>query len=427
MTAPHSHAAVTQEAQPTLASVVRAGDQQQQAIAITEFIYMVNDISNVYLIRGDDGDVLINTGFMDPGHVARNQALLQPVRSGPLRYIILTQAHPDHYGGVPHLREPGTQVVASERFVDTWQYFQDLGPYLSRQTEKLWGSTLQRGAHPTPPPRVVPDIVFADTCTLHAGGRRLELLSTPGGESLDALCVWLPDDGIVFTGNLFGPLFNAMPNLTTIRGDKPRLSTHYLSSLVRIRDLDAELLITGHGEPIAGRERIRTSLQRMYDAVEWLRQAAIAGMNAGNSLYQLMQDIRLPAHLALGEGHGKVSWAVRAIWDELSGWFHYEDSTPALYGVPPSALWPEVLELAGGADVVAARAAENLAQGELLQALMLADIALSQTAAQHLALQTKRQALMTLLHQAGDNLSLIMWLKSELTAVEHQLAHRGAS
>lgn len=406
---------------PTLAAAVRAGDRQQQAVAINDFIYMVNDISNAYLITGDEGDVLINTGFMDPGHVERNRALLQPVRSGPLRYIILTQAHPDHYGGVPHLRERDTQVVASERFVDTWQYFHDLGPYLSRQTEKLWGSTLQRGAHPTPPPRVVPDIVFTGKRTLQAGGRRLELLSTPGGESLDALCVWLPDDGIVFTGNLFGPLFNAMPNLTTIRGDKPRLSTNYLSSLARIRDLDADLLITGHGEPIAGREHIRTCLQRMYDAVEWLRQAVITGMNAGDSLYQLMQDLRLPEHLALAEGHGKVSWAVRAIWEELSGWFHYEDSTPALYGVAPWALWSEVLELAGGADAVAARAAANLAERQYLQAIMLADIALSRAATHPTALHTKQQALMILLHQAGDNLSLIMWLKSELVEVERQL------
>jgi glyoxylase-like metal-dependent hydrolase (beta-lactamase superfamily II) len=138
----------------------------------------------------------------------------------------------------------------------------------------------------------VVDIEVEDRHSLNVGGRRIDLLSTPGGESVDAMCVWLPDEGIVFTGNLFGPIFNAMPNLTTIRGDKPRLSSQYLSSLARIRELNAAMLITGHGEPITGREHIRTSLQRMYDAVDWLRQTVIAGMNAGNSLYQLMHDIR---------------------------------------------------------------------------------------------------------------------------------------
>lgn len=413
-------------ASPTLATVVREGDQQHQAVAINDFIFMVRDISNAYLITSDEGDVLINTGFMDRAHVDRNKALLAPVRSGPLRYIILTQAHPDHYGGVPHLREPGTHVVAEHRFLETWQYFHDLGPYLSRQTEKLWGSTLQRGDNPTPPPRVVPDILVRDevpdTQAIEVGGRRMELISTPGGESPDALCVWLPDERIVFSGNLFGPIFSAMPNLTTIRGDKPRLSARYLSSLARIQRLNADLLITGHGEPIVGREHIRTSLQRMYDAVAWLRQAVMAGMNEGQSLYRMMQDIRLPEHLALGEGHGKVSWAVRAIWEELSGWFHYEDSTPALYGVAPSALWAEVIELAGGANAVAARAAANRAVGKPLESIMLADIALSRAPKHGVALRTKQQALMTLMSQAGDNLSLIMWLKSELALVESQLA-----
>ncbi|MBK6509248.1 MAG: MBL fold metallo-hydrolase, partial [Haliea sp.] len=46
-----------------------------------------------------------------------------------------------------------------------------------------------------------------------------------------------------------------------------------------------------------------------------------------------MRDIHLPDALALGEFHGKVSWAVRTIWEEYSGWFHF-DSTTSLYGVP---------------------------------------------------------------------------------------------
>lgn len=407
---------------PTLASVIRQGDQQNKAVAINEFIFMVNDISNAYLLTSDDGDVLINTGFMDQSHVERNRALLAPVRSGPLRYIVLTQAHPDHYGGVPHLREPETRIVAGHRFTETWQYFHDLGPYLGRQTDKLWGATLKRGENPVMPPEVVPDIEVEDCHTLVVGGRRIELLSTPGGESLDSICVWLPDEGIVFSGNLFGPIFDAMPNLTTIRGDKPRLSANYLSSVARIRSLGAEMLITGHGEPIKGRELILSSLNRLYDAVEWLRQAVMAGMNAGQSVHRLMQEITLPEHLSLGEYHGKVSWAVRAIWEELSGWFHYEDSTPALYGVSPSAIYADVVELAGGVEPLAARAAARLAQGQPIEAIMLLDMALGEDPAHHELLQVKKRALQTLLTQADDNLSLMMWLKSELSELDGQLS-----
>lgn len=407
---------------PTLSTVVQQGDHQQQAIAINDFIFMVNDISNAYLVTSEEGDVMINTGFMDAHHVERNQSLFEAVRSGPLRYIMLTQAHPDHYGGVPAFKEADTQIVASHRFEETWQYFHDLGPYLSRQTEKLWGSTLQRGDNPTQPPAVVPDICVDDHHTITIGNRHFELLATPGGESLDSLCVWLPDEGIVFTGNLFGPIFNAMPNLTTIRGDKPRLVGNYLSSLSRVRSLDADLLITGHGEPVSGRQAIRASLDRMHDAVAWLRGAVIAGMNAGQSVYQLMQELRLPDHLQIGEYHGKVSWAVRAIWEELSGWFHYEDSTAALYGIPFSAINKDIAELAGGADALAARATDKLTQGQLVEAILLLDIGLDQMPNHRTSLCLKQSALQTLLAQALDNLSLMMWLKSELRIVESRLS-----
>ena len=56
---------------------------------------------------------------------------------------------------------------------------------------------------------------------------------TPGGETTDALVVWLPEDRILFTGNLFGPLFGHVPNLMTIRGDRYRDPVLYIESLNR--------------------------------------------------------------------------------------------------------------------------------------------------------------------------------------------------
>ena len=46
---------------------------------------------------------------------------------------------------------------------------------------------------------------------LTIGGRTFELTWTPGGETTDALVVWLPEDRILFTGNLFGPLSATSP------------------------------------------------------------------------------------------------------------------------------------------------------------------------------------------------------------------------
>jgi alkyl sulfatase BDS1-like metallo-beta-lactamase superfamily hydrolase len=405
-----------QEAKPALASLVLSGDQQKEAESITDHIFMAKDISNAYLVTTDAGDVMVNTGFMD--NAERTRRLLAPHRRGPLRYIILTQAHADHYGGVPVMREPQTQIVAERRFVDTWRYFDVLGPYLGRRSRKLWASTIKRSANPPAPPEVVPDIVVDRRCAFDLGNRRFEVISTPGGESLDSVTVWMPKERVAFTGNLFGPVFLAVPNLSTIRGDKPRLVTRYLSSLDAVRNLGAELLITGHGEPIRGAARIRADLDRMHAAVTYLNDATIAGMNAGKDVHTLMREIQLPAALKLGEFHGKVSWNVRAIWEEYSSWFHY-DSTTSLYDVPRTSVDADLVELVGGSDVLARRARHKLDEQRPLEALHLLDIALGTDPRHALSLVAKKDALQALLRDSGGgNLSETMWLKSEIAAVE---------
>jgi alkyl sulfatase BDS1-like metallo-beta-lactamase superfamily hydrolase len=411
-----------EETNPPLASLVMAGSQQTAAEAITDYIFMAKDISNAYLVTTRDGDVQINTGFMD--NAERTKALLAPVRTGPLRKIILTQAHADHYGGVPLMREPGTEIIAERRFVQTWQYFDELGPYLARRSRRLWASTIKRPGTPAPPPKVVPDIAVDRRYAFEQGGRKFEVISTPGGEALDSVVVWMPNERVVFTGNLFGPVFMSMPNLTTTRGDKPRLVQRFLPSLDTVRNLGAELLITGHGDPIRGAAKIRADLDKLYAAVSYVNQATIAGMNAGKDVHTLMREIKLPENLKIGEFHGKVSWAVRAIWEENSGWFHY-DSTTSLYGVPQTSVHADLTELAGGAAVLARRARQKLGEGRALEALHLLDIALHAEPASADALAVKKDALQVLLKESGGtNLSETMWLKSEITATEAALAPR---
>jgi glyoxylase-like metal-dependent hydrolase (beta-lactamase superfamily II) len=414
-----------EDPKPVLANLVQAGEQQKEAEPVTDFIFMAKDISNAYLVTTSAGDVMVNTGFMD--NAERTKRLLAPNRTGALRYIILTQAHPDHYGGVPAVRESQTQVIAERRFVNTWRYFRDLGPYIGRRSAKLWSGTVKRGANPPPPPQVVPDIVVDRRHEFELGGRRFEVISTPGGETLDSLTVWMPKERVAFTGNLFGPVFLAMPNLVTVRGDKPRLVQRYLHSLDTVRKLGAELLITGHGDPIRGADKIRTSLDKMHAAVAHVNEAVIAGMNAGKDVHTLMREIKLPDELKIGEFHGKVSWVVRAIWEEYSGWFHY-DSTTSLYGVPRSSVDADLVELAGGAGALAARARKKLDAGQALEALHLLDIALGTERTNPQALAVKKDALQVLLRESGgQNLSETMWLKSEIAAAEAVLAPRPTS
>jgi alkyl sulfatase BDS1-like metallo-beta-lactamase superfamily hydrolase len=270
---------------------------------------------------------------------------------------------------------------------------------------------------------VTPDLEVADVHRFEQGGRRFEVVKTPGGETLCGVFVWMPDERTAFTGNLFGPVWRAMPNLVTIRGDRPRLVRAYLKSVEAVRALAPKMVITGHGEPIRGADRIRADLDTMHAAVSHLERETVAGMNAGKTVDELMRTITLPEDLQIGQFHGKTSWVVRAIWEENAGWFHFEDGTTALYGSPRSSVDKDIVELVGGAAPLAGRARTFVEQGEPLKALHLVEIALAAEPADVDALTVRKAALEHLAAVApGTNLSQTMWLKAEIADVDARLA-----
>ncbi|MCB2072167.1 MAG: MBL fold metallo-hydrolase [Novosphingobium sp.] len=411
----------TQEKAPPLAGLVTAGDEQKEAVAITDFIFMARDVSNAYLVTTDDGDVIVNTGIVH--NAERNVALLKPHRTGPLRYIILTQSHADHFGGVPSLVEEGTKVVGGPGYIEARDDMLGMQSYFGPRTFKLWGSTLKQDGPPkAAQPEVTPDIFVEDRMTLEVGGRTFELIHAPEGETEDNILVWMPKEKIVFTGNTFGPVWLSMPFLNTLRGDKPRRVRTYLQSLKKVRDLGAEILITGHGDPVVGKDRIREDLDRMEAAVTYVRDYTLEGMKAGKTVHELMHDFEFPGNVAIGDFHGKASWAVKSIWREYSGWFHYEDGTTELYGVPRSSVYGDIAELAGGAAKLAERARSKLGEGKPLEALHLVDIALGADPDERSALEAKRDASQMLLDECGgQNLSETMWLRSEIAEIEAKL------
>jgi alkyl sulfatase BDS1-like metallo-beta-lactamase superfamily hydrolase len=398
--------------QPLNALIVHEGDGQQDAVGINDHIFMSRGISNSYLVTTPDGDVQINTGmYFEVEEIKRR---FTAVSGGPLRIIIFTQGHSDHVGGWSQFDSPGVQTIAQADHADVREYWSRLQPFYTSRTGKLWSrdiTSVDRSYHP---PEPVVTTTFHDSYQFSVGGRRFELYSTPGGETTDSLIVWLPEERTVFTGNLMGPLFGHIPNLYTVRGDKYRSAIAYIHSLDRLIALEPDLLVTGHGEPIRGGEEIRRRVTQVRDATQYLRDRTIEGMNAGTPLWTLMDEITLPAELDIPQGHGKVPWIVRAIWEEHTGWFRFE-STTELYHVPPAAIWDELTDLVGGTAVLSGQAENHLGAGRPLHALHYTDMVLARDPKDPAALQVKLAALQQLLEASGrENFSEVRWLEAEI-------------
>jgi alkyl sulfatase BDS1-like metallo-beta-lactamase superfamily hydrolase len=388
----------------------------EEADEIAPGLWCSPGLSNAYLLTTGDGRVIINAGMGFEGPVHR--ANFDAVDSSPVRYVIFTQGHVDHVGGLDSVRDPDTTVVAQANWTSWRDDNERLIPYRASRSAFAFKDTLatgiraiQRRLGTTQLPRQsVPavDLDFEDTLNLEVGGRRMELISVPGGETTDSLVVWLPEERICLCGNTFGPIFGHIPNLVTIRGDRYRDALTAVASVDRVRDLQPELLVTGHFEPISGQERIDAELTRLRNAIQYIHDQTVAGMNAGKDVRTLMAEIGLPAEYEVGEGYGKVAWDVRAIWENYSGWFHHR-STTELYPVGFDAVTADVAELAG-ADALVDRAQAHLGAGRPLHAIHLAELVPSDHPG---AREMLRQAHEDLLADS-TNFWEIAWLKQQV-------------
>jgi len=407
------------ERETDLARLIGGGDAASSASEIAPGIYVSPGISNAYLVTSDAGDVLVNSGIHFQSQV--NERRFAAVRSAPVNFLIFTQGHADHIGGAAVLAGSDTKIIAQANYPEVRGYWNRLEAFYGRRTQVLWSNVIgSGGAIPKSPPDPVPDMLFEDRHAFELGGRRFELVATPCGETTDSLVVWLPEERIVFTGNLFGPIFGHLPNLYTIRGDKIRSALRFLESLDRVRELDPELLVTGHGDPIRGRDQIQAGLARVRDATQWLHDRTVEGMNSGKDVFELMRELRLPDELAVGQGHGKTSWCVRAIFEEYAGWFHYR-STTELYPVPQEAVYPDLVALAG-AEALVRRAREHSDAGRPVEALHLTDMVLSEAPAEADALEVRVGALELLLERSGaENFSEVQWLRGRLAETRKAL------
>lgn len=402
-----------------LGELVRAGEGQSAATRINDFIWMSKDVSNSYLVVGDKQDVVINAGMPKAGN--RHRAAYRAVSQNPTAYLILTQGHFDHFGGVPDFAGSGAAVVAHRALPDVRAYWRRLGPFYTRRANQLWQNVLAMGQRPLDFQDqfdIRPDIFVDDGDTFEAGGHRFVIRAVPGGETLDSIVVWMPDKQIAFTGNLFGPIFLHHPNLNTLRGDLPRDALRYVACVELVQSLGAETLITGHGEPIVGKARIHADLQRLKDAVLHVHDRTVEGMNAGKDVHTLMREIAVPEGLKIGEGHGKVAINVRSIWEQYAGFFHYA-STTELYGVARDSIAGDIIDLAGGVEPLVARARARLEAEAPLEAIHLIDIVRAADPDHRGARAVEVVALTRLLEQGkGENFSETMWLKARIASAE---------
>jgi cyclase len=209
---------------------------------------------NFGFVTTSDGVVMIDSP-QKPTDAMKLKAEIE--KHGPVRYIINTEPHGDHWSGNAFFNAP---VVAHEgvrtRILET--------------DVQQWADRLA-GMGPDEPPLVkgytfnAPAITFKDGMTLHVGDHTFRLIGMPGHTPYQAAVV-VEDEGVVWTSdNIFCKC------QTWIQEGRP---DWWYKALDDLRALPQETFVPGHG-PITGKDYLNEQRSVIEEWVDYVKREAL--------------------------------------------------------------------------------------------------------------------------------------------------------
>ena len=346
--------------------------------------------SNVYMIIGDDGLIIVDTS--ETTAAAENiLGEFRKITDLPIKTIILTHSHRDHVSGATVFAEGGNpDILASTRFSEDSLFVASDHPQpvkaMQVRTKRQFGIGLSypdeiigigvgpgarplkgMGAGALPPTRRIDD--DGDKINLH--GIDLELVRAPG-ETPDHIVIWYPKKKVLICGDNF---YRSFPNLYPPRGTAYRDFDTWADTLDLLMSFAPEVLGPGHTKAIFGTETIKETLIDYRDAIRHIVNETRNGMDEGLTIDELAHKVKLPEHLAekpyLREYYGRVDFSVRAYFVGTMGWF---DGNPtSLSPLSPKDEAERFIDMAGGNAVVLTSAQKALKEGNFQWALQLVD------------------------------------------------------
>lgn len=360
----------------------RTSEFRKDVVQVADNVYTVTgySVQPVSMIVGTDGIVIIDTG-LDTTSAEGVLGEFRKITDLPVKAIILTHGHGDHTGGLPVFAAEGAPDIWSRgNFGDEGHAFETAGLTINRQRgarqggfllppEKRINNGVARAYYPKrggavfgADKSVQPNQYLTETRqTIEVAGVKIDLVSL-NGETKDALYVWYADKRVLFSGDNF---YKSWPNLYPIRGSAYRDVQAWADSVDRMLQENPDKLVPGHTRPILEKDLVIEMLTTYRDAIRFVFNKTIEGMNQGMTPDELVDYVKLPAKYAekdyLKEYYGNVEWAVRSIFSGTLGWF---DGNPTkLFSLPVKEEAERMAALAGGKDKLkhtAFQALENM-------------------------------------------------------------------
>jgi len=238
------------------------------------YAYTAEGDPNTGIVVGDDAVMVIDTQAT-PIMAHDVIAHIRSVTDKPIKYVTLSHYHAVRVLGASAYKPQ--QIFASR---DTYDLIVERGeadmkseigrfPRLFRAVESVPGLTW-------------PTVVFEKRLTLWMGNLQVELLQLGRGHTKGDTVVWLPQDRVLFSGDLVE--YEATP----YTGDA--YLTDWPATLDAIEALNPAKLVPGRGAALTTPEAVRAALNGTQAFIEAMFESVRKGVAIGSDLRTIYRD-----------------------------------------------------------------------------------------------------------------------------------------
>ena len=273
---------------------------EEVADGVYAFLGRRND-ANALVVVTNAGVVVVDTGN-NPPETRRLNAFIRSVTDQPVRYVVVSQNHGDHIGGLPFFAPPA-QTIAHEKVAEQWAGWR---PHQIASWRKRFPERTQALADAAPADNVM---TFSDHMTLKLGGRVIELIYVDDPYNPGDIAIWLPEEGVMHAG--FAGYIGRHPD---IRPDYSHGTTAgILKQLDVLAALNPRVVIPAHG-PLGDAGAIHDLTDYLFLARKKVRQM----MDQGLSLSAIVEQFDMDEF----EGWDREEhypWMAETLYRELQG------------------------------------------------------------------------------------------------------------
>nr|WP_202914053.1 alkyl sulfatase dimerization domain-containing protein [Pigmentibacter ruber] len=351
-------------------------------------IYQIRgyDLANLTAIRTQNGWILIDVLTSKETAQAALNLLNNYFGTLPIKAVIYSHSHSDHFGGVHGVinendaRNGSIKVIAPKGFMEAAvsenvyagnamnrRLFYQYGLYLPRNEQGHVDQAIGKMTSAGTVGLIAPNYIVTNNFeTMIIDGVKLEFQNTPGTEAPAEMNIYFPELKAFWAAE---NITSTVHNIYTLRGalvrDALSWSKHINESLYRYGK-QAEVMFASHNWPKWGNARIQEYMRTQRDVYANLNNGVLNLANKGVTINQIHNEYKPPKSLqnqwAARSYHGSVAHNSRAVINRYLG---YWDANPAtLLPLSPKDSAPLYVEMMGGAEKIMLKANQLSNEGK---------------------------------------------------------------